>query len=322
MSTTPILVFGSSQHGSSTGLGYHPDLPDPRDHTLRKTNNSLHPKAAVFLERLNRLQKQAKLKPAARRFGASTAKLPSRADLRLTGFLSPVENQQQTNACTAYAAVGAVEYLMRMGRSGSHDVSPAFLYRNTRRLLGWSGDVGADVRTTIKSLRLFGVPPDSLWPMLPETIDDDPDAFTYSFAANFRNISYARLDGYGTGNNAATLHSLRQLLACQLPVVFGFPVFGPACLELDAIPKSEDCLIRFPKADADRLLGGHAVVAVGYDDALPTKSGTGAVLIRNSWGTGWGNAGYAYLPYEYFLSQLAVDVWLIYNNDWLRLEDF
>jgi C1A family cysteine protease len=85
--------------------------------------------------------------------------------------------------------------------------------------------------------------------------------------------------------------------------------------------------IPFPER-SERILGGHAVLAVGYDDRLKianTSSGdetTGALLIRNSWGTGWGERGYGWLPYEYVLRGLAEDFWSVLKKDWVDTGEF
>lgn len=56
----------------------------------------------------------------------------------------------------------------------------------------------------------------------------------------------------------------------------------------------------------ETVLGGHAVMAVGYDD------GPGTLLVRNSWGNGWGMGGYFTLPYGYASDgNLAADFWTI-----------
>ncbi|HET7535941.1 MAG TPA: C1 family peptidase [Candidatus Didemnitutus sp.] len=319
----PRLVFGSSQSGSSTGLGYHPDLPDFRDNVLhvdaKDAAKSSLPSFRNFREQWREVLKRS---GAIEVFApGKSASLPKSVDFRDTGCLSPVENQGQTNACTAYSTIGAVEYLMRLGGAGSEDVSAAFLYHNTRRLLNWYGDTGAYVRTTVKALRLFGVPPDATWPMEPAHIDGPPDAFTYGYAGNFKNLNYARLDGYDAGHTGATtLASLKRLLADGIPAVFGFPVYE-SFVDVKPTTTAPTPVIPFP-GSGERLLGGHAVVAVGYDDSVESNVGKGGILIRNSWGPDWGDGGYAYLPYFYFEQQFAVDVWALYSLDWLDLSAF
>ena len=86
--------------------------------------------------------------------------------------------------------------------------------------------------------------------------------------------------------------------------------------------------IPFPTR-GDSRRGGHAVCAMGYDDTMeienPQVAGSktkGALLIRNSWGTGWGDEGYGWLPYEYVLKGLAVDWWSLMDMEWVNTGNF
>ena len=79
--------------------------------------------------------------------------------------------------------------------------------------------------------------------------------------------------------------------------------------------------IPFPTA-GDTVQGGHAVLAVGYDDAKKIGSAKGALLIRNSWGTGWGAEGYGWLPYDYVLKGLANDFWSLVQADFVDTDLF
>jgi C1A family cysteine protease len=69
-------------------------------------------------------------------------------------------------------------------------------------------------------------------------------------------------------------------------------------------------------------------VAVGFDDKLKIKNPTcgeatiGAVLMRNSWGTGWGDKGYGWLPYKYVTEGLAIDWWTLLKSAWVDTENF
>jgi C1A family cysteine protease len=291
----------------SHGLGWQPDLPDHRDWNFKQM--------AVAVDEAAREKAAARPQSPEPR-GAVVTPVheapppPSSVDLRRSGWLAPVEDQQHIGACTAHAVIGAVEALNnRLGREPM-DLSRLFLYKATRNLLGWSGDAGAYIRRTIQAVRLFGVPPEEHWPYDPSRYDEEPAAFHYAFAANYKATSFARLDQPGLGT-AQTLDAIKRSIAQGHAVPFGFTVF-------DSIRQPRLAgQIPFPRAQGKQL-GGHAVLAVGYDDELELDAPSpGGLVVQNSWGRGWGELGYGYLPYEYVLRGIAVDFWVILNADWI-----
>lgn len=151
--------------------------------------------------------------------------------------------------------------------------------------------------------------PRSRWPYVISRFDEEPDAFLYSFAANYKATLYARLDLY---SNTAwqNLDALRSTLAEGNPVAFGFPVY-------DSInrPINWQGEVPYPQP-GDKQVGGHAVLAVGYDDKIKIAGSKlddskGAIIFQNSWGEEWGDDGFGYLPYDYFLEGLAMDLWTV-----------
>lgn len=263
------------------GMGYLRDLADVRD---------LSGESAPVKEIL---KKSARLKAAAKAAPAST-------DLR--EWCSPIEDQKSLGSCTAHAGVGMLEYYERRAFGSHIDASRLFLYKVTRNLLGWKGDTGAFLRTTMKALAMTGVPPEQYWPYVQSRMDDEPSAFLYALGDNYEALKYYRLDPAGSAP-AEVLANVKTKLAAGLPSMFGFTVYT-------SIPPLGDGKgeVPFP-GPGDKVEGGHAVLAVGYDDAKKIGSCKGALLIRNSWGTGWGEAGYGWLPYEYILRGLANDFW-------------
>lgn len=161
---------------------------------------------------------------------------------------------------------------------------------------------------------LFGIPPEKYWPYDVSRFDEEPSSFCYAFADNYKTIQYYRLDPSGT-TQGKVLSNVKESLAAGLPGMFGFSVYS-------SMPGSgEGADIPFP-GPADTLEGGHAVVAVGYDDAHKIGKDKGALLIRNSWGTGWGENGYGWLPYAYVEQELAVDFWTLIKAEFVNTDLF
>jgi C1A family cysteine protease len=278
----------------SFGMGYLRDLPDIRDYhadtdSIRKILKASKP-----------LKDAVKAAPAA-------------TDLR--EWCSPIEDQQSIGSCTAHAGVGMLEYYQRRAFGKHIDASRLFLYKVTRNLLGWTGDTGAYLRDTMKAMVMCGVPPEHYWLYDITKYDEEPSAFLYALGDNFEAVKYYRLDPAGS-TRAQRLEAIKTYLAAGLPSMFGFTVYS-------SIPATGDGKgeIPFPKS-GDTVQGGHAVLTVGYDDGKKIGSSKGALLIRNSWGTGWGAAGYGWLPYNYVLKGLANDFWSLVQADFVDTDLF
>lgn len=276
------------------GMGWRRDLPDVRDYT------SKHVEVKEVL---------AKSKP----LKAAVKTAPSSIDLRK--WCSPVEDQGALGSCTANAGVGLLEYFQNRAFGRHLDASRVFLYKATRNLLGWTGDQGAYLRTTMQAMALFGAPPERYLPYDISKFDFEPESFCYVFAQNYKSIKYYRLDPPDvTPKNVVS--AVKEYLAAELPSMFGFSVYS-------SIPGLNDGKgeIPFPEA-GDNLEGGHAVVAIGYDDAKKIKKNKGAFLIRNSWGPEWGDKGYGWLPYSYVEEGLAVDFWSLVQAEFVDTDLF
>lgn len=280
-------------------LGWLPDYPDFRDYTeVQEEINKVLAPTGVLKARV---------------------KQPTSVDLR--PWCSSIEDQGSLGSCTAHAGVGIVEYYERRALGKHIDASRLFLYKVTRNLLHWTGDTGAFLRSTMGALVLFGVPPEEYWRYVIADFDKEPPAFCYAFAQNYQAIQYYRHDPPGTPGDVL-LNRIKTYLAVGHPSMFGFTVYS----SIDQADKTGK--IPFP-CRGERIEGGHAIVAVGYDDKVKIKNTgkcgvetTGALLIRNSWGTGWGDDGYGWLPYEYVLRGLAEDFWSILKKEWVDTGEF
>jgi C1A family cysteine protease len=288
------------------GTGWLQELPDFRDYT---------PASGNIPEMAQRLHMTA------------APQAPSKVDLR--PWCSPIENQLDLGSCTAHAGVGIVEYFQRRAFNQHIEGSRLFVYKTTRNLLGWVGDTGAYCRATMAALAMCGVPPEKYWPYHTRkdpgpagdrTFDDEPSSFLYALGDNFEALRYFRHDPVGA-NRKDVLNSVKIWLAAGVPSMFGF--YGFSSFDHTNVPGG----IPYP-CSGEYAQWGHAIVAVGYDDAFEitntrcNKVTRGALLIRNSWGTGWGDKGYGWLPYDYVLQGLANDFWSLLSMKWVDTHQF
>ncbi|HRD92954.1 MAG TPA: C1 family peptidase [Accumulibacter sp.] len=303
-----------SESNETFGMGWLPDYPSMQDFT---------PNDDVVTAKRKSLGQTHSIKGLLAKVNAATvpASLPATVDLR--AWCSPIEDQGALGSCTANAGVGLVEYYERRAFNKHINASRLFLYKTTRNLSKSTGDTGAFLRTTMEAMVLFGVPPEAYWAYntAVTAFDKEPTAFCYAFGQNYRAITYYRLDPPGT-SVATVLDRIKTNLAAGLPSMFGFAVYS-SIAQANATGR-----IPYPVA-GEKLVGGHAIVAVGYDNAMKIRNAnpgatetTGALLIRNSWGTGWGASGYGWLPYAYVLKGLAIDWWSLIKQEWVDTGNF
>ena len=214
---------------------------------------------------------------------------------------------------TACACAMLAEYFERRAHGKAIACSALFLYQTAYRLSQPFGDPGTNIRTTLKALAHFGVPPEDHYPSEENRLGTPPDAFVGGLARRFSPVLYIRIDSRNTPGEK-TLEKVRAFLASGFPLVFGFSMPASAVVEKE--------LADIPyRVATDTLRGGQAALAVGYDDRRLTAT-RGALLVYTPLAPAWGRAGYYWLPYRFIEEQLAVDFWTILRDDWIDSEEF
>ncbi len=219
--------------------------------------------------------------------------LPPSADLRSQD--SPIDDQGALGSCTANAIGAALEFDQRKGGAPSFThLSRLQLYYDEREMEGTTDyDAGAYIRDGIKCSVKIGVAPESMWPYDISKFTVKPPSSVYVEAEKRQGIVYSRV--------SQNLCQMKSVLAQGWPFVFGFTVYE----SFESVMVETTGIVPMPGPN-EEILGGHAVVAVGYDDE-PRR-----FTVRNSWGSNWGDGGYCYMPYEYLLDpDLADDLWVI-----------
>jgi len=214
--------------------------------------------------------------------------------VEIMGRDNPIENQGSLGSCTGNAVTSAFEIVL--------DVNPKsrlFVYYNAR-LIENSVDIdaGAMLRDCIKGLIKYGVCNEYTWEYDISKFAVKPSDSCYEEALDMTTI----IERY---ERVTTLKDIKIALSNGLPVIFGFAVPD----YFDSEDYSNGHVLRLP-TDRDAIVGGHAVVAVGYDD----RESVPIIHVRNSWGTRWGDDGYFKMDQKWFTDKrrLCDDMWVIH----------
>lgn len=218
------------------------------------------------------------------------------SDLRQ--FCSPINDQGELGSCTANSSTEGMEFLYRKLGKPVVMLSRLFDYYATRvwvEQTSPSDDSGAQIRDVMKALAKYGVCLETTWPYEVAMFSTEPPANAKAEALNHQILKYYK---------ATTLDSIRMCLSGGYPLVGGFSV--PENMESDECAKTG--IINFP-SPTEQIVGGHAVLFVGHDDSKKL------LMFQNSWGEGWGDKGFGYLPYQFVTEQMADDFWTIRTEE-------
>lgn len=250
------------------GLGWRPDLPDVRDHLYGASIHHSREKAKA---------------------------LPHSVDLSTSPHMPPIADQGQLGSCTAFATCAAFDYLDSV--SGEPFLAPShlFQYWNSRSLEHTTAeDAGSSIRDAVKVTGTVGMCPEAMWPYDVAKFRTRPPKPCFTAAHGYVVSEYLRVD-------STSLTELRTCLAAGYPIVFGATLYQS--FEQPGPNKRGE--IPMPKS-GEQVLGGHAQLIVGYDDARQMFK------VRNSWGTDWGERGHEWMPYAYMTNlNLADDFWTL-----------
>ncbi|MDR3584600.1 MAG: C1 family peptidase [Desulfosporosinus sp.] len=217
--------------------------------------------------------------------------IPAALDLR--NGCSPVVDQGELGSCTANAlGSGLREFLEIKSKQTFVTLSRLYLYYHERLLEGTvNEDSGAEIRDGMKVLNQLGICPEALEPYDISKFTNAPSQAAELSASKYKINSYQRL------NNVS---DVQRSLAGLSPVVFGMTVYES--FESDSVAKTG--IVPTPKKH-EQVLGGHAMLIVGYKKIGQTLY----FIVRNSWGTAWGDKGYCYIPSSFITKGIIFDLW-------------
>jgi hypothetical protein len=218
-------------------------------------------------------------------------------DIDLRHRMQPVGNQGQIGSCTGWAGTAAVESRKLDGQR-----APLYLYYRDRQLdnTAPTDDAGATMLSLCKALQQYGVPPEEVWPYDPGRMAATPSSAADQQAGQCKADTYYQIKATGL----ALLQGIWEALGneeCPLLAIQVYQSFEDT---------GRDGKVRMPTS-GERVLGGHAICCCGWFNDNSAPGGLGYAMIQNSWGTGFADEGYMYLPAAYFTSGIVAEAWVV-----------
>ncbi len=207
------------------------------------------------------------------RLAAVTA-LPSYLDLRTSGYVTAVKNQGNCGSCWAFATTGALESyaLMNSGASAAINLSEQVLVS-----CGGAGSCsGGYIDDASDFIRYTGLPTETCYPYLAT------NGSCTNACANWKLSTEDIATWAWVTTSSPTTTAIKQALATYGPLVTTMRVYGDFFSYKSGVYSQVSGTYR----------GGHAILIVGYDDA------NSCFIVKNSWGTGWGESGYFRIAYS------------------------
>lgn len=230
--------------------------------------------------------------------------LPNKVDLR--SKCPPVWDQGNEGSCTANSGGAAFWYqLLQNYPNEAFEPARQFIYYCERKITqdykhdsATTQDCGASMFEVPLALYTYGVCPDSYFPYTSTKYTDVPSTQCFTVAAQWKD----KIIGAKHSFIPMDLDNMKQSLVNNVPFVFGVTLYNSFMSNTVA----SNGIVPIPNISKEKLCGGHALLCVGFDDTMVANGVTGYFIVRNSWGSSWGDHGYCYIPYDYLLNkQLA-----------------
>lgn len=213
--------------------------------------------------------------------------LPTQIDF---GSQIIIRDQDNVGMCTAVCAVSTLEYYLTKANNISIQLSPLFVYYNERRIRGTiEQDIGATLTDAIQAITIFGACKETTWPFIDDNIKFKEKPSDQAYKEPHEIFKGLRFKHSHLSNN---LELIKHVLSEKTPVLCGinvFPSFESEETEKTGVVPMPDFY--------ESPIAAHAITLIGYDDT------TNHFKFANSWGVDWGDKGYGYLPYNYFINQ-------------------
>ena len=223
-------------------------------------------------------------------------KITNVTSIDLRNLCSTIEDQENLGSCTGQAFAGIAEFLKKQ-QNINIEISRLFIYYNERLLRKTINyDSGATIRDGIKACSMYGCCSENLYPHIIKDFTKKPSEAAYLDGSKCKAVSYKSIKNFD---------DMKKALINKNPVIIGFIVYS----SFNKINKTG--IMSYPSTTKERVLGGHAVVIVGFNDNY-LNTNKGYFICRNSWGVNWGDKGYFYMPYDVIKNRnMSFDFWII-----------